>query len=144
MFYSLNSATFDEINMAASDMPLSPSMQDVTEGERDPYSNAYSNANIQQTAYDHPCAPLSKILSQGTFYYAALPFWDISSRLEKRLKHTSAGKDLKTFDQRFIWNEHAVQSLLDFRDRLDETERDELDRCQFIVRFIASRNRAVG
>ncbi|EJU06333.1 inositol polyphosphate phosphatase [Dacryopinax primogenitus] len=137
MFYSLNSATFDDLIMAATDMPLSPSLQDVTDAERDPYSPAYGSSTPQQTtAYDHPCAPLTKILSGGTFYYAALPFWDISSRLEKRLKNKSAAKDLKSFDQRFVWNEHAVQSLLDFRDRLDQIERDEFDRCEFIIMAI--------
>lgn len=38
------------------------------------------------------------------------------------------------FDDRFLWNEYIIRSLLDFRERLDNQERQELDRCQFIVR----------
>lgn len=41
--------------------------------------------------------------------------------------------DITNFDERFIWNEYIVRSLLDFRDRLDPQEREDLDRCQFIV-----------
>lgn len=42
-------------------------------------------------------------------------------------------KDLGAFDERFVWNEYIVRSLLDFRERLDAQEREEIDRCQFIV-----------
>ncbi|KAG6880180.1 hypothetical protein C0992_004632 [Termitomyces sp. T32_za158] len=41
--------------------------------------------------------------------------------------------DVAAFDERFVWNEYIVRSLLDFRDRLDPSERRDLDRCQFIV-----------
>ena len=44
--------------------------------------------------------------------------------------------DISSFDERFIWNEYIVRSLLDFRDRLDPQERDDLDRCQFIVSLL--------
>lgn len=46
--------------------------------------------------------------------------------------------DIANFDERFIWNEYIVRSLLDFRDRLDSQERDDLDRCQFIVRLLSN------
>ena len=39
------------------------------------------------------------------------------------------------YDGRFVWNEYIVQSLLDLRSKLDPNERDEMDRCQFIVCF---------
>ena len=42
-------------------------------------------------------------------------------------------KDLGVFDARFVWNEYIVRSLLDFRERLDPHEREDLDQCQFIV-----------
>jgi len=84
--------------------------------------------------YEHPCAPLIKILSSGTFYYAPNPQWDISTRLSERIKRIkSIGHDLGAFDERFLWNEYVVRSLLDFRERLDPEERADLDKCQFIV-----------
>lgn len=95
-----------------------------------PYTSGQPSANI----YEHPCAPLMKILSSGTFYHATYPHWDLSTRLTERLKRgKSIGHDLGAFDERFIWNEYVVRSLLDFRDRLDPLERLELDRCEFIV-----------
>ncbi|KIM68900.1 hypothetical protein SCLCIDRAFT_104475 [Scleroderma citrinum Foug A] len=85
-------------------------------------------------AFEHPCVPLTKILSSGSFYYALEPYWDISSRLSVRLtRGGSAPYDIGIFDDRFIWNEYVVRSLLDFREKLDPLERQDLDRCQFII-----------
>ena len=75
-------------------------------------------------------------MSAGTFYYAQGAQWDLSSRLSLRLarKRTMDGNtDIGTYDDRFVWNEYVVKSLLDFRARLDPQERDELDRTHFIV-----------
>lgn len=87
---------------------------------------------------EHPCLPLTKILSSGSFYFALEPQWDLSTRFSERLStpgNIEKGRtyDIANFDERFIWNEYIVRSLLDFRDRLDPQERDDLDRCQFIV-----------
>lgn len=100
---------------------------------RDAYSGPSTpNPNV----FEHPCMPLTKIMSTGTFYYALEPYWDLSSRLQHRLGRTDAvSRDVATYDERFVWNEYIVRSLLDFRERLDPREREELDRCQFIVRM---------
>jgi len=84
--------------------------------------------------FEHPCAALKKILSSGSFYHALGPHWDISSRLAERLSRDSGAPDVGAFDVRFVWNEYIVRSLLDFRERLDMQEREDLDRCHFIVR----------
>jgi synaptojanin len=91
--------------------------------------------NSAQTppVFEHPCAALKKILSSGSFYYALSPHWDISSRLAERLSRDSGAAELGAFDDRFVWNEYIVRSLLDFRERLDMQEREDLDRCQFVV-----------
>ena len=79
--------------------------------------------------------PLTKILSSGSFYYAIETQWDLSSRLSVRLaRAANTSKDELVFDERFVWNEYIIRSLLDFRERLDGHEREDLDRCQFIVR----------
>ena len=77
-----------------------------------------------------------KILSAGTFYYAHEDQWDITSRLRVRLarRAEAAGAvDAGLYDERFLWNEYIVKSLLEFRERLDPQERDELDQTRFIV-----------
>jgi hypothetical protein len=82
--------------------------------------------------------PLTKILSSGSFYYALDPPWDLSSRLSVRLSRDNLiPYDVGIFDERFVWNEYIVRSLLDFREKLDPPERQDLDRCQFIVRGIS-------
>ena len=115
------------------DSPGVPYGLDVESGFRDSF-----NQNNAQTAamFEHPCMPLTKILSSGSFYYAIESQWDLSSRLSTRLTRDPnvSGEHLQ-FDERFVWNEYIIRGLLDFRERLDPEERDELDRCQFLVRF---------
>lgn len=78
--------------------------------------------------------PLTKIIAAGTFYYALEPYWDLSSRLSQRIaRDEAAAQDMGQFDDRFVWNEYIVRSLLDFREQLDPLEKQDLDRCQFIV-----------
>ncbi|CAA7259620.1 unnamed protein product [Cyclocybe aegerita] len=120
-FYSLTTSTWDD---------LSAGIDGADEiGYRDSYSG-------QQTPplFEHPCMPLTKIISSGSFYYAIDTTWDLSSRLAVRLaKDSQSPKESISFDERFVWNEYIIRSLLDFRERLDPLERDDLDACQFIV-----------
>lgn len=126
-FFCLTSSTWDDLAAAADVIP-SPDAVDSLLRE------TYPQSTQATPIFEHPCMPLTKILSSGSFYYALEPQWDLSSRLSVRLsraEHTA--KDIGTFDERFVWNEYIVRSLLDFRDRLDANERDDLDQCQFIV-----------
>jgi hypothetical protein len=85
--------------------------------------------------FEHPCLPLTKILSSGSFYYSVESQWDISSRLAVRLsRDPSASKEHLIYDERFVWNEYIIRSLLDFRERLDPMDKDDLDSCRFLVR----------
>ncbi|KAK2466082.1 hypothetical protein APHAL10511_001724 [Amanita phalloides] len=125
-FYSLSSTAWDDAS-AAPDLLLGPDTIDSTL-----YRDNYSPSG--GPAFEHPCTPLTKILSLGSFYYAVEPQWDLSTRLPVRLaRDRSMLHDLGVFDDRFVWNEYIVRSLLDFRERLDPLERDDLDRCQFII-----------
>lgn len=140
-FYSLTSSTWDDLASAADVLP-SPDTVDVMmrtngSGGGDHYGNPIPGPSSSQApVFEHPCAPLTKILSSGSFYYALEPHWDLSTRLGARLSaggRVEVKKDLGAFDERFVWNEYIVRSLLDFRERLDAQEREEIDRCQFIV-----------
>jgi hypothetical protein len=113
---------------------------------RDP-RDAYqpNSAQPPPAVFEHPCSSLKKILSSGSFYYALGPHWDISSRLAERLSRDRGEvHDLGAFDDRFVWNEYIVRSLLDFRERLDLKEREDLDRCQFIVSRRSDRIFGIG
>lgn len=125
-FYSLTSSTWDDPPLT--EPTFMPEVVDST------FRESYST---NTSVFEHPCLPLTKILSSGTFYYATEPTWDLSSRLAVRLARDAASsRDIGTFDERFIWNEYILRSLLDFRERLDFHEREDLDRCQFLVRII--------
>lgn len=145
-FYSLTSATWDDLQSASEALP-SPSTADFADAV---HSSGYHTPQ-QNPVFEHPCSPLAKVIvyvtlnltskltileifSAGYFYYATEPHWDLSSRLSHRLgrsRHTS--KDIASFDARFIWNEYILHGLLDFRAGLDDSERAAMDRCQFLV-----------
>lgn len=79
-------------------------------------------------------ADSSQIFSSGFFYFATEPHWDLSSRLSHRLGPSrTTAKDIASFDARFIWNEYIIRGLLDFRAKLSDGERADLDHCQFLV-----------
>ncbi|KAG5648880.1 hypothetical protein DXG03_000229 [Asterophora parasitica] len=126
-FYSLTSSTWDDLS-AASEALIGPDGVEGA-GSRD----VYAQTSTPPPVFEHPCSPLSKIMSSGSFYYALESPWDLSSRLAVRLARDSSLTDVGAFDERFVWNEYIVRSLLDFRDRLDPHEREDLDHCQFII-----------
>ncbi|KAF8076611.1 inositol polyphosphate phosphatase [Lyophyllum atratum] len=125
-FYSLTSTTWDDLSLASE--ALGPDGADIT-ANRD----AYAQAAATPPVFEHPCMPLTKIISSGSFYYALETPWDLSSRLAVRLTRDASLEDVGAFDERFVWNEYIVRSLLDFRERLDPHDREDLDRCQFII-----------
>jgi synaptojanin len=146
-FYCLTSSVWDDLTLVG-DALASPSyveqvdvmaLRDARDGYQQQQNSAQTQTQLQAAAppvFEHPCAALKKILSSGSFYYALGPHWDISSRLAERLsRDRGETHDLGAFDDRFVWNEYIVRSLLNFRERLDLKEREDLDRCQFIVEF---------
>lgn len=130
LFFGLNTTMYDDLGAADGALP-SP----VHPDSADAFVRDYASQQIQSPPlYDHPCSAVSKIFTSGTFYYAPAPVWDISSRLSQRIrKSAEIGDPLASFDERFVWNEYIVKSLLEFRERLDILEKEELDACQFIV-----------
>ncbi|KAK0230560.1 inositol polyphosphate phosphatase [Armillaria fumosa] len=125
-FYSLTSSAWDDLSLSG-DMP-SPDISDYS--SRDSYAQTTPSSQV----FEHPCMPLTKILSSGSFYYTIDSQWDLSSRLSQRLaRDPSLSRDPGSFDERFVWNEYIARSLLEFRERLDPQEREDLDRCHFII-----------
>ncbi|KAG6916702.1 hypothetical protein DXG01_005651 [Tephrocybe rancida] len=125
-FFSLTSATWDDLSAA-------PEVSLGLDGPEGVANREYSQTSTAPPVFEHPCMPLTKILSSGSFYYALESPWDLSSRLAIRLARDAS---FGAYDERFVWNEYIVRSLLDFRDRLDPHERTDFDRCQFIVNLL--------
>ena len=130
-FYSLTSSTWDELGLGSEASLHYDYAADTTNDFNDNYghSNSPSAPDVE-----HPCLPLTKILSSGSFYYAVKPQWDISTRLSLRLRRgANSSRDISMYDERFVWNQYIVQCLIDLREKLDPEEKDDMDRCQFIV-----------
>ncbi|KAJ7068496.1 inositol polyphosphate phosphatase [Mycena amicta] len=124
-FFSLTSSIWDELPAETLNNPESVDSMLM----RDNYGQS-----TPPPVFEHPCMPLTKILSSGSFYFANDSQWDISSRLAVRLaRDKDVPWDLATFDEKFIWNAFLVRSLLDFRSRLDSLERKDFDACQYLV-----------
>ncbi|KAG9317505.1 inositol polyphosphate phosphatase [Chiua virens] len=127
-FYSLTSSSWDDFS-SSQDSLVSPENMEAM-----PTREVYVQGLNSNQVFEHPCMPLTKILSSGSFYYALEPPWDLSTRLAVRLSRDSGTQnDVGVFDERFVWNEYIIRSLLDFREQLDPHECQDLDRCQFIV-----------
>ena len=125
-FYCVNNASYDETTLFSDDFASLRTGSDLDLGLKDA-------SNPQAGALEHPCASLKKLLSTGTFYFSPYPQWDLSRRFHEMMRTSHVDRDFGIFDERFVWNEYLVDSLLDFRSRLSLQERTEFDRCQFIV-----------
>ena len=132
-FFCLTSSVWDDLSLVGDGLPSPSYTEQVDVMALRETRDSFQANPVQPPLFEHPCAALKKILSSGSFYYALGPHWDLSSRLAERLSRDRGEADLGAFDDRFVWNEYIVRSLLDFRERLDMQEREDLDRCQFIV-----------
>ncbi|KAG8871354.1 inositol polyphosphate 5-phosphatase [Serendipita sp. 405] len=132
VFYGLNTSRYDDPAAAETSFP-SPTYVDSADSMM-MRETGYLNQQAQPSFYEHPAAAIASLFTTGTFYFTPAPVWDISSRLSQRVhKKEDLGDNFATYDGRFVWNEYIVKSLLDFRDRLDTSEKEELDKCQFII-----------
>lgn len=148
-FHSLSSSTWDTDSAVAEynspDQPYNPS--DAEAFRTSQYRDYANPANPPATPlFEHPLSGLKKILGAGSFFFADPGTWDVSSRLEERVRR-AAGESISTeeagdkgrgaSDERFVWNSFLLSGLHDFRDGLEageDGEADEFDQCGFLVR----------
>lgn len=71
-----------------------------------PTTGSNNTSTSQGQIYEHPATSMRKILSNGHFYYSAGGY-DISTRLEERLRRRDEGDD-GAYDPRFVWNGFLV------------------------------------
>ena len=58
----------------------------------------------------HPCAPLIKLLCQGSFYFSDGP--NITRSTQYRLLNPAVGATLDQGDNHFIWNQNFLTDLI--------------------------------
>ncbi|KAK6534596.1 inositol polyphosphate 5-phosphatase [Arthrobotrys megalospora] len=119
-FHCLNSAEYDNM-----------SLDDIYNQDFD-YSSKHGDA-----VFEHPCAALRKMLSEGTFYYST--DFDLTNRLQNRsVDHTSTSThfSIDTFNESFLWNMALIKPLLQFRSRLPTSTRLALDSTRILTSAI--------
>ncbi|KAM0792451.1 hypothetical protein ACM66B_005128 [Microbotryomycetes sp. NB124-2] len=111
----------------------------------DSFEDQVATSSPRPDLYEHPCAPVRKILSAGTFYYSS--HFDLSTRLQARIARAEASNpsaaekpregdepaDESLFDTRFMWNSFLVKPLLDFRTSLPDSLKEVFDKHAFVV-----------
>ncbi|KAL8694146.1 MAG: hypothetical protein Q9218_001143 [Villophora microphyllina] len=96
--------------------------------------NSYGQgSDARETTLNHPCFELKKILSGGTFYYSV--DFDLTNRLQDRLSEGSAF-DIDSLDRDFLWNAYMIDPLIEFRSRLTEREKLDLDESRMLTSAI--------
>ncbi|CAG8712217.1 15292_t:CDS:2, partial [Racocetra fulgida] len=98
-------------------------------GNRSYYDDNSFNDQLPQQSYEHPCAQLRKLLSNGHFYFSS--DFDLTKSLNVRSTISSADK--YTYDEHFLWNKFMIGELLNFRSKLDKLKQLEMDNCGFLV-----------
>lgn len=135
-FFCVNRSVWDANDAAESSQPSLASSTSAG-SPLDPYdailpTTPASAANGANLASEHPCASLKRLLSIGSFYFAANGSFDLSTRLDKRVGR-GGHHDVSQYDDRFVWNTFMIGSLVEFRSRLESAERRKLDQEGFLL-----------
>ncbi|CCK71986.1 phosphatidylinositol-3-/phosphoinositide 5-phosphatase INP52 KNAG_0I02010 [Huiozyma naganishii CBS 8797] len=90
-------------------------------------------APAADSALQHPCFELKKLLSNGSFYYSS--DFDLTSTLQGRGFNTnSLSKD--NFEEEFMWNHFMMHDMVNYRDRSDSSTKEILDAEGFLTTVI--------
>ncbi|PWN31587.1 DNase I-like protein [Meira miltonrushii] len=131
-FYCLNKSLWDDNSLTYEDNyggSLDPQGPKAL-----PHEAGYT-PSAQAGIVEHPCASIRKLMSTGTFYFAQNGTFDLSRRLEKRIGAPNSTRR-HGFDERFVWNTYLMQSLHEYRSRLEPEERRALDKESFLTTVI--------
>ncbi|KAK0731107.1 SacI homology domain-containing protein [Lasiosphaeris hirsuta] len=121
-FFCLNSAEYDDV------VAIDP--YDI---DADAASVYGQNLNRRDVPVEHPCLELQKLLGNGTFYYST--DFDVTNRMQDRPADAVAF-DIDNFDESFLWNSYMIRPLVEFRSRLQQQDRDELDASRILTSAI--------
>jgi hypothetical protein len=105
-FFSVSSAAWDE-HAQQGDGTHTPSGLGGASSSLGGSGIDSANGSSQAQLFEHPAAAMRKILSNGQFYFSSKKY-DISTRLEERLRKREAG-DETPYDPRFVWNGFLVR-----------------------------------
>ncbi|KAK4199132.1 putative inositol-1,4,5-trisphosphate 5-phosphatase [Triangularia verruculosa] len=120
-FFCLNTADYDDIIVDA--------YNDVDSDAASVYGQGLGRNQI----VEHPCQELQKLLGNGTFYYST--DFDVTNRMQDRPADAEAF-NIDNFDESFLWNSFMIRPLVEFRSRLQQQAREDLDASRILTSAI--------
>lgn len=133
-YHSLTTSTWD----------ADPALNGSDDFNGDAQRTSQYEAPAQPPLFSHPLAGMKKILEAGSFFFADGGSWDLSSRVEERLRRggegdagvslEETGEQACDEDRRFVWNQFLLSGLREFAAELEDDERTELEAWGIIVR----------
>lgn len=84
-----------------------------------------SEQNYEKLTNEHPCGPIKKLFSDGTFYFSRN--FDISNVLKSHGLAHSMDYTIDNQDKNFIWNSNLVTELINWRSRISSEEKQLFD-----------------
>lgn len=125
-FYCVNRGDWDFVTLDPNGYAIEQNI--ALAGASDPLPKIHVGA-------EHPCANLRKLLSNGSFYYSTN--FDLATTLQYRgVENQSNSLSLEMADRSFMWNSFMIEGLILFRSRLSESQRNALDKCNFLTSAI--------
>lgn len=106
-FYCVTRTLYDE------DMSLGVDPQD------------YGRVGASAAQGETPCASIRKYIASGSFYFAEKGAFDMTQHVARI---TSRSDVDESFRSQFAWNAYMMEPILEFRSRLDTSQRSELDK----------------
>ncbi|AET39525.1 phosphoinositide 5-phosphatase INP51 Ecym_4486 [Eremothecium cymbalariae DBVPG len=80
---------------------------------------------------EHPCGPLKKLFSDGTFYYSM--DFDITNVLQERGLKNRTENIIEHQEKKFIWNMNLISEIVQLRGRITPAELPVFDGGQFLT-----------
>lgn len=128
-FYSVNSNAWDFLTLDMNGYAID---YNISLAGNSPIDSSSRN----HMGIEHPCASIRKLLSNGSFYYSSN--FDVATVLQYRGGSgiSKPGLALDMADRSFMWNNFMIEGLINFRSRLSDAQRQELDDCHFLTTAI--------
>ena len=97
-------------------------------------ADAGGGIDLSDSTAEHPFLALKKLLNTGNFYYSV--DFDLTRRLQDRLETPVPTIDVSSLDEGLLWNSYMIRPLLQFRNRLSEQERHDLDQSRMLTSVV--------
>lgn len=128
-FYSVTSDAWDYLTLDANGNAIDYNASFAGSSSMD----YRSRSNI---GLEHPCASIRKLLSNGSFYYSS--DFDVATVLQYRGGSgvSKPSLTLEMADRSFTWNNFMIEGFINFRSRLGDVQRHELDDSRLLTTVI--------